>query len=101
VSRLLAAVIREAVTNILRHSDARTVSIAFHRTGPRPTLVIVNDGAAGAQPDIGDDAPLSGTGLASLAARCAAAGARLVSGSADDGRFEVRVELPPSDPEPW
>ena len=42
-SRLLAAVVREAVTNILRHSDARTVSITFN--GTDPTLVIVNDGA--------------------------------------------------------
>ena len=44
-SRLLAAVVREAVTNILRHSDARMVSITFDGTGRCPTLVIVNDGA--------------------------------------------------------
>jgi hypothetical protein len=30
-----------------------------------------------------------------LAARCAAAGARLLAGITDDGRFEVRVELTP------
>ncbi len=95
-SRLLAAVVREAVTNILRHSDARTVSIAFHRSGPRPTLVIVNNGAGGTRSGIASATPPSGTGLASLAARCAAAGARLVSGPVDDGRFEVRVELAPS-----
>ena len=35
-SRLLAAVVREAVTNILRHSDARKVSITFDGTGPMP-----------------------------------------------------------------
>jgi two-component system, NarL family, sensor histidine kinase DesK len=99
-SRLLAAVVREAVTNILRHSDAHTVSITFHGTGPRPTLVIVNDGAGGPRPGIAADAPSSRIGLASLAARCAAAGARLVSGPVDDGRFEVRVELTPSGPEP-
>ena len=44
-SRLLAAVVREAVTNILRHSDARKVSITFDGTEPCPTLVIMNDGA--------------------------------------------------------
>jgi two-component system, NarL family, sensor histidine kinase DesK len=94
-SPLLAAVVREAVTNVLRHSDARTVSIAFHGTGPRPTLVIVNDGAGGTRSGTAADTPSSGTGLASLAARCAAAGARLVSGPADGGRFEVRVDLAP------
>jgi two-component system sensor histidine kinase DesK len=94
-SRLLAAVVREAVTNILRHSDARTVSFAFDK-GPCPTLVIVNDGAGGSRSGTAADGPSSGTGLGSLTARCAAAGAHLVSGPAGDGRFEVRVELAPS-----
>lgn len=93
-SRLLATVVREAVTNILRHSDARTVSIAYVGTGSCPTLVIVNDGTGTAA----TEAPSSGTGLASLAARCADAGARLTAGASGDGRFEVRVELTPSTP---
>jgi two-component system sensor histidine kinase DesK len=92
-SRLLAAVIREAVTNILRHSAARTVSIAFDRAGPRPALVIVNDGVGGPRSGTADGSS-SGTGLASLAARCSAVGARLVACPADGGRFQVRVELP-------
>jgi two-component system, NarL family, sensor histidine kinase DesK len=95
-SRLLAAVVREAVTNILRHSDARTVSIALHGKGPYLTLVIVNDGTESPRSGTAARAPSSGTGLASLAARCAAAGARLHAGPTDDGRFEVRVELSPS-----
>jgi two-component system sensor histidine kinase DesK len=95
-SRLLAAVVREAVTNILRHSDARKVSITFDGTEPCPTLVIVNDGAGRPKDGPAPDGPSSGTGLAGLAARCASAGGRLVSGPANDGRFEVRVELPPS-----
>jgi two-component system, NarL family, sensor histidine kinase DesK len=95
-SRLLAAVVREAVTNILRHSDARKVSIMFDGTEPSPTLVIVNDGAGRPKGGIAPSGPSPGTGLAALAARCAAAGGRLISGLANDDRFEVRVELPPS-----
>jgi two-component system, NarL family, sensor histidine kinase DesK len=95
-SRLLAAVVREAVTNILRHSDARKVSITFGGTERGSTLVIVNDGAGCPKGGTVPDAPSSGTGMAVLAARCASAGGRLVSGPATDGRFEVRVELPPS-----
>jgi two-component system sensor histidine kinase DesK len=94
-SRLLAAVVREAVTNILRHSDARKVSITFDGTERCSTLVIVNDGAGRTKGGTADG-PSSGTGLAVLAARCATAGGRLVSGPATDGRFEVRVELPAS-----
>jgi two-component system, NarL family, sensor histidine kinase DesK len=99
-SPLLAAVVREAVTNILRHSDARKVSIVFNGTGSCSKLVIVNDGAG--RPKAGNvpDGSSSGTGLAALAARCATAGGRLVAGLANDGRFEVRVELPPSDTRP-
>jgi two-component system, NarL family, sensor histidine kinase DesK len=99
-SRLLAAVVREAVTNILRHSDARKVSITFDGTERGSTLVIMNDGAGRRKGGTAPDGPSSGTGLAVLAARCATAGGRLVSGPANDGRFEVRVELPPSGTRP-
>jgi two-component system sensor histidine kinase DesK len=99
-SPLLAAVVREAVTNILRHSEAEKVLITFDATEPSPTLVIVNDGAGRQKGGTAPDRPSPGTGLAALAARCAAAGGRLVSGPANDGRFEVRVELPPNDTGP-
>jgi two-component system, NarL family, sensor histidine kinase DesK len=95
-SRLLAAVVREAVTNILRHSDARKVSITFDGTERSSTLVVVNDGARRPKGGTAPDGPSSGTGLAVLAERCATAGGRLVSGPANHGGFEVRVELPPS-----
>ncbi|WP_370619800.1 sensor histidine kinase [Mumia sp. Pv 4-285] len=94
-SRLLASVVREAVTNILRHSDARTVSFAFHPAGSCPTLVIVNDGGGPPRPGGNGAAASSGTGLASLAARCAASRARLRSGPTPEGGFELRVELRP------
>ena len=95
-SRLLASVVREAVTNILRHSDARKVSITFDGTERCSTLVIVNDGTRRQKGGTVPDGAQSGTGLAALAARCAAAGGRVVSGPTNDGRFEVRAELPPS-----
>jgi len=95
-SRVLASVVREAVTNILRHSDARKVSITFDGTERCSTLVIVNDGIRRQKGGTVPDGDQSGTGLAALAARCAAAGGRLVSGPTNDGRFEVRAELPPS-----
>ena len=84
-SQLVAAVVREAVTNILRHSDARHVSIDLTRSGGAATLVISNDRAREA-------AGAPGMGLAGLAERCAQLGARLRTGRVGDG-FEVRVEL--------
>ena len=87
-SRLLAAVVREAVTNLLRHARARAVWIAYD--GPSATLMVTNDGVRPLAGAVG-----SGTGLTALTERCAAAGARLTHGPTGDGRFEVRVELSP------
>ncbi|TWD73158.1 two-component system sensor histidine kinase DesK [Kribbella amoyensis] len=81
-STLLAAVVREAVTNILRHSDARSVRVTFDAA----TLLIVNDGVRSGPSG-------AGTGLGSLAARCASTGCRLSAGPVGDGSFEVKVEL--------
>ena len=85
-SQLVAATVREAVTNLLRHSEARQVSIHLTETAGTVTLVIMNDGVSTAA------APSPGLGLAGLAERAAQAGARLRTGPVGD-RFEVRLEL--------
>ncbi|MEI5673491.1 MULTISPECIES: sensor histidine kinase [unclassified Nocardioides] len=74
-------VVREAVTNVLRHSDATTVTIAYD-VG---TLRVTND-----RPRPGGDA--SGTGLSGLAARLAGVGATLEI-DADETSFAVVVRL--------
>jgi two-component system, NarL family, sensor histidine kinase DesK len=84
-SRLVAATVREAVTNLLRHSEARRVSLHLTETAGTVTLVIMNDGVSTA-------APSTGLGLAGLAERAAQVGARLRTGLVGD-RFEVRLEL--------
>ena len=84
-SQLVAATVREAVTNLLRHSDARQVSIALAETAGTVTLVIMNDGVSPA-------AGSPGLGLAGLAERAAQAGAQLRAGVVGH-RFEVRLEL--------
>jgi two-component system sensor histidine kinase DesK len=77
-------VVRESVTNVLRHSDAACVEIAF--AGGR--LCIDNDGArpAGAASD--------GTGLRGLRERLAPLGAALRAGADDRGHWTVVAELP-------
>ncbi|WP_323761849.1 sensor histidine kinase [Maricaulis sp.] len=63
-STALAMAVREAVTNILRHAEARSVSLAFRRDGASACLDIVDDGVGGADP--------AGGGLSGLDARLAA-----------------------------
>ena len=82
---LFAWTIREAVTNIVRHSKATRAEV---RLGPA-SVEIVDDG-------VGECAGASdGQGLAGLRRRADALGARLTVGDRDDKPgFRVRVEVP-------
>jgi two-component system sensor histidine kinase DesK len=74
-------VVRETVTNVLRHSTASAVSITYDGSALR----VENDRPTGPR---GAD----GSGLSSLAARLASVGATLTV-DADDARFAVVVHL--------
>ncbi|NGN65944.1 histidine kinase [Streptomyces sp. A7024] len=82
---LLGLVMREATTNMLRHSQAVEAEIGFGYEDGRARLRISNDGA----PPPGGD----GTGLAGLAQRLEAAGGDLAWEHAD-GTFAVTATLP-------
>lgn len=87
---LLGPVVREAATNVLRHSDPSRVTFTLHRAGDRTELVVRNDGvpAAPEPPD-----PYGGTGLAGLRDRVGTRGGNLVAGPDGDGGWELRVVL--------
>ncbi|MBW4040967.1 MAG: two-component sensor histidine kinase [Acidobacteria bacterium] len=78
---VFAWAVREGVTNVLRHADASTCTIALTRTGLR-----IRDDGRGAPPSG------SGSGLRGLAERAAAEGARLDAGPRAQGGFELRVQ---------
>ncbi|MEM9134744.1 MAG: sensor histidine kinase [Actinomycetota bacterium] len=82
----LAWVVRESVTNVVRHAQAKHCTVEF---GPEASsLVRITDDGVGLG-DNGDD----GNGLRGLRERTTAAGARLVVDEVEDGgtRVEVRV----------
>jgi two-component system sensor histidine kinase DesK len=85
--QLLGLVMREATTNVLRHSRARYAEIDHRVTGDRALLRVANDGAE-ERPGAGD-----GTGLTSLAERLRAADGEL-TWHRDGDRFEVTATLP-------
>ncbi|WP_193607652.1 sensor histidine kinase [Nocardioides lijunqiniae] len=80
-----AWVVREAVTNVLRHSSATTVAISY----AGDVLEVRNDGAGGPVGDAGTD----GSGLSGLRARLAPRGAT-VEVEHDPPSFAVRVRMP-------
>ena len=91
---LLGWVVREAVTNVVRHSGATRCEITVNSTAEHVRLTISDDGdgegtsCAPAVPGIG------GTGLKGLTERLAAAGGSLEAGPSPRAGFTVTAELP-------
>ena len=83
---VLAWVVREGVTNIVRHSEAAHVTITGHRRDGGIRLTLRNDGAA--RPGT------TGNGLDGLAVRARAIGGALHAHRRRDGWFDLTVEIP-------
>jgi len=86
---VLVPVLREAVTNILRHSDATYCAIEMTATAGPLRLQVSNDGSV--EPPV--QAGRTGNGLANLTARVEAAGGRL-TGAPADRWFNLVAEIP-------
>ncbi len=83
----LAATVREAGTNVLRHSRARWCTIELVRSADEVRLTVANDGAGDARPDA------HSSGLQGLSDRLARTGGRLRTAVAD-GVFTLDAVLP-------
>ncbi|MEU6812346.1 histidine kinase [Streptomyces sp. NPDC046831] len=109
---LLGWVVREAVTNAVRHSGATRCEISVDGTAERVRLTVTDDGTGAARPpaagatEAASPAPSAvpaasrwaggtgGTGLKGLTERLAAAGGSLRAGPSPRGGFTVAAELP-------
>jgi len=89
---LLGLVVREATTNLLRHSRATRAAFVLVPESTGVRLVIDNDGVRRAGQGAGTAGPGDGTGLVSLAERLDAVGGRL-SWTSDDDRFVVTATV--------
>lgn len=79
-----AHVLREGVTNVIRHSGATVCEVRLSST----SIEIRDDGQAAAPPQ-------PGTGLTGLTERLSAAGARLEAGPLPDGGFRLAATARP------
>jgi two-component system, NarL family, sensor histidine kinase DesK len=82
-------VVREAVTNVLRHSSATRVRISFDAG----TLRIDNDGANAVE-----NGSTDGSGLRGLRERLTPLGVKLHTHATDDGHWIVTAQLPGTGP---
>ncbi|MER5644432.1 histidine kinase [Streptosporangium sp. NPDC002524] len=86
---VLAIVLREAVTNVLRHSKAQRCEIEAGVEEGRARLRVGNDGV---EPELGTRS-FAGTGLGNLTGRLEAAGGRLTI-AVDGEWFQLTAEAP-------
>jgi two-component system sensor histidine kinase DesK len=87
---VLGRVLREAMTNLLRHASATRCSVSFSREASTAKILVVNDGVA-----CHDERPRdAGTGLAGLERYLTEHFGRLRAASEPDGTFTVDAELP-------
>ncbi|WP_017556312.1 sensor histidine kinase [Nocardiopsis baichengensis] len=93
VGTVVATVLRESATNLLRHSKAENCEISIREEGERVTATFANDGVRSGEA-LRPGASGSSGGLDNLADRAAALGGTLTCGVDPDGRFRVTVELP-------
>jgi two-component system sensor histidine kinase DesK len=87
VATQLAAVLREASTNVLRHSRASGCRIEISQYRNEVRMTVTNDGATGTGPD------RNSYGLHGLAERLTAAGGTLSTRN-EDGVFTLEATLP-------
>ncbi len=84
---VLAWALREATTNVVRHSGAKHVTVRLEPKADGARLEVDDDGRGGAPAG-------GGSGLRGLAERVAAREGRLETGSRPEGGFRLAVELP-------
>lgn len=78
---VLALALREAVTNVLRHADARACRVRLEPTDGGARLVVEDDGRGGGGPE--------GAGLQGMRERVAALGGRIERATAGGTRLSV------------
>jgi two-component system sensor histidine kinase DesK len=92
VDAVLATVLREAVTNVLRHSTARNCAIEANQEDKMITLSVINDGVP--RPVMSGT---GGHGLQNLAWRLETIGGELTTGVSRDDQFSLLAKVPAQD----
>jgi two-component system sensor histidine kinase DesK len=88
VESVLAWAVREATTNVVRHSNARVCEISVRADGGRVELAVEDDGSA-EEPGEGQ-----GSGLNGLAERAERLHGTLEAGARPGGGFRLRLAVP-------
>ncbi len=88
VETVLAWAVREAATNVVRHSDARSCAIRLQRLGDDVAIEVDDDGTAVTSAEGG------GAGLVGLAERARDLDGTFEAGARPEGGFRLRLQVP-------
>jgi two-component system sensor histidine kinase DesK len=89
---VLAWVVREGTTNVIRHAGASAVEIRVRTEGEDASLEVLDDGSPAASGPA--EANVGGSGLAGLAERVALHGGRMEAAPRPEGGFRLAVRIP-------
>ncbi|MHA6802510.1 sensor histidine kinase [Salinifilum ghardaiensis] len=87
LGRLVHRVVREALTNVLRHADSPRAEVLVRREGAEVVVDVRDHGSA-------TGTAREGRGLSGMRERVEAAGGTLVTGSGAGGGFRVTARIP-------
>lgn len=87
---VLGWVVREGVTNVIKHSGGKRCEIGIRHQGGTARIEITDDGAG----SVAAPLPSGGHGLSGLTERVAAAGGTLEAGPRDGGGFTLAAGVP-------
>lgn len=93
VDALLGWIVREGVTNVVRHSDGARCAIRVEEGMGEVRLEILDDGH-GRDPAESERAGQSGSGLAGIRERVEVAGGRMEAGPVAEGGFRLLAVVP-------
>lgn len=90
-------IVQESLSNVLRHSAARSALVRFRRFDGQLEVLVADDGPARERPPAAwpaEPGEAGGQGLPGLRERVRRLGGQLQAGNRPDGGFEVRAWLP-------
>ena len=84
-------IVQEALTNVIRHADAKHANVVLTYGPSKLELTITDDGAGSAAPTNGSG---PGHGLVGMRERAALFGGQITAGHASSGGYQVHASLP-------
>ena len=95
VQQAVYFLVLEALTNVLRHADARRVSVLLEQRGREVVVDVVDDGVGLGEPWV------AGVGVSSMRRRCLELGGTFDLGPATGRGTRIHASFPVQEEEPW